>query len=613
MTRDRELSPALRRIIAEDAVGQLQRREGRMAELGSENGELKLDWVEAVARLLADEQQLEQVEQEARELWQQGIRHLIWAGMGGSVITVRVLVALGFGEGCDGEAIAIYPLDSTDPAALNAIVHKIAQAKHLPPPVGADSSAPPSYLKALLNDVMMVGVSMGMTSEEPITHLQWFTDLLVQADLTPSEHLLVMTLPGSYLDRFAREQHAPSRPLQLDGGTGTGGRMSAPGTRVFLLPAALFLTRQSPELGQLRRVLRSAWTQYDFARALAQPAEHPYVQLGAALAEASLNGACRLLLDLPEAWRPLLTWIEQLLEESLGKGHKGVVAFAAQSLNAQAPAYVTGGTCYVLHASEAGRLRSSHDFQSFHSFILEQPAFESSEPGERLAALAASFLGWQLAMALFGYLQDIPFAGQPAVENYKARARALRSRTDPLQEVQTWPATARGAAEPQSSANYVLLVRGPLANAHVTPAALFVQELRETFRRPAAPGYLDCTYNGEAPVALHRFLATTISRLGNEVLGIPVKLRQGPADYHSTEQGEMDGPPTLVSLRLLTRQHDPSAIGSYSDTFLLAQAISTWQAMCEQGRACSLLIVDGPPAQAQARLERFFQEVFESL
>ncbi len=83
---------------------------------------------------------------------------------------------------------------------------------------------------------------MGMTSEEPITHLEWFTDLLKQAGLRPAEHLLVMTLPGSYLDRFAHEQQAPSRPLQPDGGTGTGGRMSAPATRVFLLPAALYLT-----------------------------------------------------------------------------------------------------------------------------------------------------------------------------------------------------------------------------------------------------------------------------------------------------------------------------------------------------------------------------------
>src|SRR6266700_2546416 len=89
-------SGAMQRIIAEDAVGQLRRHDGLMATLGSENGSLKLDWVEGIARLLADPAQLEEVEAEARDIWQRGIRHIIWDGMGGSVLTVRVLCELGF-------------------------------------------------------------------------------------------------------------------------------------------------------------------------------------------------------------------------------------------------------------------------------------------------------------------------------------------------------------------------------------------------------------------------------------------------------------------------------------------------------------------------------------
>ena len=41
-------------------------------------------------------------------------------------------------------------------------------------------------------------------------------------------------------------------------------------------------------------------------------------------------------------------------------------------------------------------------------------------------------------MALYGYLQHITFAGQPAVENYKARARALRTQHNPLQVASHW-------------------------------------------------------------------------------------------------------------------------------------------------------------------------------
>jgi hypothetical protein len=177
---------ALNRLVQEDAVGQLRRREGLMATLGSENGDLKLDWVEGIARLLVDQTLLEEVEEEARTLWRQGIRHLIWAGMGGSIITVRVLDRLGFCDGQQGQHVAIYPLDSTDPAALNTIVRRIAEAKQLTLP--APGIAPDAaWLRSLLGDVMMVGVSMGMTSEEPITHLTWFLSRPVRARATGAQ------------------------------------------------------------------------------------------------------------------------------------------------------------------------------------------------------------------------------------------------------------------------------------------------------------------------------------------------------------------------------------------------------------------------------------------
>jgi hypothetical protein len=411
-------SPALQQLINDDAVRQLRKPKGLMATLGSEDGALKLDWVEGVQRLLADNTMLEQVEAEARAIWKRGIRHIIWAGMGGSIMAVRVLTDLGFCSGRDNGHVTIYPLDSTDPSALNEIVRKIAQAKNLALPTGEEASVQ-TFLQMFLDDILMIGVSMGMTSEEPITHLAWFTELLQQAGLRPAEHLLIMTLPDSYLDRFAHEQQAPSLPLQLDRGTGTGGRMSAPTTRVFLLPAALYLTRLSGEPGQLRAVLQRAWDEYDLALATERPAAHPFVQLAAALSDASLDGACRLLLSMSEGWQAIVPWIEQLMEESLGKGNKGVVVFTEQPLNRQSSASDTSGTLHVQVTT--GTASPQQD----NVFVLSQPSLASQEPRDRLAAVAASFLGWQLSMALYGYLQHITFAGQPAVENYKARARVL--------------------------------------------------------------------------------------------------------------------------------------------------------------------------------------------
>ena len=605
---DAAVRARLERLTADDAVGQLRRRGGLMATLGSEDGALKLDWVEGVARLLANPTWLAGMEAEARTIRERGIRQIIWAGMGGSVLTVRVLRELGFCGGDSAPAaegqVTIHPLDSTDPAALNEIVRLLAAGKGLPLPV-AGASPSPAYLKSLLSDVMMVGVAMGMTSEEPITHLEWFTDLLTQAGLTPSEHLLVMTLPGSYLDIFAREHHAPSRPLQLDGGNGTGGRMSAPTTRVFLLPAALYLTGVSDEPGQLHAVLQSAWDAYDLDLAAARPAEHPLVRLAAALSAASSDGACRMLVNTPAGWQSLVAWLEQLMEESLGKGGKGIVVFPDEPLNQSASGYSRAGMLRVqVTDSNSGAAQAARE----PAFTLAQPSLASADPRERLAALAASFLGWQLTMALYGYLEGITFAGQPAVENYKARARTLRAQPDPLQTVARWrPANHAGPLT-------LLAPTGTISTGQdaARPAAAFARALREAVAAGSL-GYLDVTVNGEAPGAVWALLDDQARRLGEARLGVPVKLRPAPASYHSTEQSEMDGPPSLVSLRLVARQTEPSLLGNYTTAFLHAQAVSTWQAMIEAGRLCFLLVIDGSLAEAGAPLADFFPGVERAL
>jgi hypothetical protein len=75
----------------------------------------------------------------------------------------------------------------------------------------------------------------------------------------------------------------------------------------------------------------------------------------------------------------------------------------------------------------------------------------------------------------------------------------------------------------------------------------------------------------------------------------------------------MDGPPSLVSLRLVARDSEASLLGSYTTTFLHAQAVSTWQAMMESGHPCFLLIIDGSLDDAIEPLSTFFSRVEEYL
>src|SRR5256884_6859821 len=82
MTNDHARQSALQQLIKDDAVGQLRRHDGLMATLGTENGALKLDSVQGVARLPAEPSLLEQAATEAHATRQSGIRPLHWRAMG---------------------------------------------------------------------------------------------------------------------------------------------------------------------------------------------------------------------------------------------------------------------------------------------------------------------------------------------------------------------------------------------------------------------------------------------------------------------------------------------------------------------------------------------------
>jgi hypothetical protein len=179
-------------------------------------------------------------------------------------------------------------------------------------------------------------------------------------------------------------------------------------------------------------------------------------------------------------------------------------------------------------------------------------------------------LGWQLAVAVLGHLAGTNIVDEPAVEDYKARARTLRADADPLAR-----AVADGAVDWTARAPERL---EPVAAALVAGAG----EL----------SYLDVTVNGELSPAIRSVVAQRVHRLGNDVLGVPVKLRRAPAAYHVSEQCQLDGPPGVVSLRFVARDSRGARRGDYPPRFLHAQAVATWQAMTARGRACTLIVVD---------------------
>src|SRR5260370_726978 len=113
-----EVREVLDRLTREDVVGQLLQRRGRMAELATEAGDVKLAWVDQVAWALDHPDAIDGVETLAKSI-RSRFAHVIWSGMGGSIQAVHTLKGMGL-LGSDG--LSLHPLDSTDPAALNRLL-----------------------------------------------------------------------------------------------------------------------------------------------------------------------------------------------------------------------------------------------------------------------------------------------------------------------------------------------------------------------------------------------------------------------------------------------------------------------------------------------------------
>lgn len=683
------------RLAREDIIGQLLARQGRMRELATEDGDVKLDWVDGVERALAQPEWLAAVEEEAAAIVRRGVRHVIWSGMGGSVQTLHALKRMGY---LNGPTLTIHPLDGTDPASLNRVLYEMAAIEQVPLPgavARGDRWEIRERLRVLLDATMMIGVSMGMTSEEPITHLEWFDALLNEVEVAdPGSHIQVMTLPGSYLDQFARTHGAVTVPIQLDGQNRTPGRMSAPATRVFLRPIALMLVAAAvrgalvgdgarPRAGSdvpaftgdlLRPLLRRGQQLYGVSHDLTREQRAAltrtdvFVRLGAYLSDAARGEARnKVVLVLPRAWRGLGAWLEQLVEESLGKGGKGVLIFYDQDIGSPA---AKRDDVVVLQARARGdtdELAMANLRQQNRPVLtLEVPVADAPRLERGLGEVAALFLNLKKTVAVFGYLEDIVFAGQPAVEAYKRYARRLRQAPGPVR----WPENSPHRA---SFRSLTLYYSSPVTLGFVSPeklqaeaqrlgdnsanaAAIYAALLslarqgkahgvalpegagggrgpgkgrsRRSFSKRSAPAegpaptpnalgptptawfrYHDITWNGEPTPAVEAVLAEAQRGLVNNALGMPSKLRTGPRDYHSTEQSEVDGPDELISLRLVALSHEPVLAGTYTDKFLLAQARGTWQAMEDARRWVVMGTLPDATADSLRDLADFFGEV----
>lgn len=567
---------ARRRLVDDDVLGQLLERRGRMAELATEGGDVKLDWVDEVAWALAHPGAIQAVESLAEELRRgSATTDVIWSGMGGSVQAVRALGSAGW---LAGSGLRVHPMDSTDPRALERLSGEIGRA-------GWASTA-------------MVAVSMGMTSEEPVAHLEWFRSVLEQEGIADiSSRLLVMSLPGSMLSTYAAERGIRRVGLQPDEQNHIPGRMSAPSTKVFQLPVALALGHG----GGLAEVLARCQGSFVLEPGLAEQDRRsllesdPFASLACWLGAALAAGRDMVCLETDELGRSLAPWVEQVVEESLCKAGRGVLTFYDQRVDA--PVAPQRLVRLQLRCKGAAVEEAVATAAGVPAAALELRADE--DPVDRFALGARFFSGWNLVVALVGYLGDLVFAGQPGVEGYKRYARELRDAPGDL----PFP-TSDLVADADGS---LRLWFGPLEAAGLdlgdlrrisqpspgsaSQVAAILAEVVLTLRAKGRLAYLDLTINGDPLGGAWDEMRRAALRLGNETLGVPTKIRSGPRDYHSTEQSQVDGPNELLSIRVAVEGLPTVGTGSYDERFFHAQTLGTVLAMKDAGRPVLLAML----------------------
>ncbi|MGH3852596.1 MAG: glucose-6-phosphate isomerase [Pseudonocardiaceae bacterium] len=291
------------------------------------------------------------------QLHSAGIDRVVLAGMGGSSLAPEVI--------CATAKAPLTVLDTTDPGQV------------------ADALA-----GDLKRTVLVVSSKSGSTVETD-SHRRIFAAAFAAAGLDPAAHLVVVTDPGSPLQRIA-EQEGYRAVITAD--PNVGGRYSAL-TAFGLVPAGLAGANIA---GLLADAARQAP-----ALAADDPA-NPALRLAAALAAAHGAGAEKVVLaDTGSGIVGFADWAEQLIAESTGKDGTGLLPVVVD--NPAAPGFADAGPDAT------------------------PVAIGPAATGAAVAVtgtLGGQMLLWEHAIALVGRLLGINPFDQPDVEAAKTAARS---------------------------------------------------------------------------------------------------------------------------------------------------------------------------------------------
>jgi glucose-6-phosphate isomerase len=439
----------------------------------------------------------------------QGVDHVVLCGMGGSSLAPEVI--------CATAGVELTVLDSSYPDSVR------------------------SALNNRLDHAVVVVSSKSGSTVETDSQRRAFIDAFTKAGIDPTQRIVIVTDPGSPLDKDARA--AGYRVVNAD--PDVGGRYSAL-TAFGLVPSGL----AGVDLEQLLDEAESV------ADLLAEDDEaNPALRLGAAMAGTDPLRDKLVLVDAGSGIPGFADWAEQLIAESTGKNGTGVLPVVVQDEDdpeVQSPA--PDITVARLVADDVQRAPD-----------------QSRSEIEVSGSLGAQLLLWEVATAAAGRILGISPFDQPDVESAKKATRGLLDASGAKPDPATF---TDGTIE-------VRALGGDWLGSATTVAGAVDSLLSQLDRQQgyvAVMAYLDRL--ADAPLAgMRRAIAASTQ--------VPTTFGWGPRFLHSTGQYHKGGPSNGVYLQITSAPHEDLAIPGRDFTFgdfITAQAGGDAQVLADRGR-----------------------------
>lgn len=485
---DAALAARFKRAADEEVAARIWARDDTLwGPAGQPEVADRLGWLDVHDRL-ADE--LEDLRAFADRAYEDGLRHAVVLGMGGSSLAPEVFKrSFGAREG----ALALHVLDSTDAGAVRDVEALVD-----------------------LDATLFVVSSKSGGTVETLSAFKHFWERTGGR----GTQFVAITDPGTSLEALGRERGF--RRVFLND-PDIGGRYSAL-SYVGVVPAAL--------AGVDLDVLLHGATALEPELRAAEPAANPGLWLGCVLGELARRGRDKLtfLVDPPVASFGL--WVEQLIAESLGKEGTGILPVADEPPGAP-EAY--GDDRVFLHLHDEDQARADEVLGRLSEAGQPVIALPVAGPGD----LGRIMVLFEFATAVAGWVLGINPFNQPNVQVAKDKTKEVLAGAPPQIEPATDDALrALLAGDPPAylAIQAYLAPSEELDGAVATLRAAIRDRTRMATTFGYGPRYLHSTgqlHKGGPPVG--RFLQ--ILGTGAEDLAIPGE----PYTFETLKRAQADG------------------------------------------------------------------------